>query len=390
MSQSDREFDLIIFGASGFTGRLVAEYLAQHREPTGELKWAMAGRSRAKLAEVRAEMGIPESIPLVEVDIADQASVEAMVARSSCVVTTVGPYQLYGSGLVAACAAAGTHYVDLCGEPGWMHDMIQAHSAQAAQSGARIVFSCGFDSIPFDLGVYALQQCVTAASGAAASRIRCRVLAMNGEFSGGTAASLGATMAAIATRPDLINILTNPFSLTEPGTGPAQPAGDQPEYIADEDLWLAPFIMAPINTKNVHRSNFLMGHPYGKEFVYDEMMVAGQGDEGQAVASFIATHNPLEGDNVPQPGEGPSKEVREAGNYDLLFIAENASQRYRVTGDMDPGYGSTSKMIAQAGICLIRDCSDLAGGIYTPAPAMGDKLIARLSAHAGMSFSEVS
>lgn len=387
MSQDDREFDLIVFGASGFTGRLVAEYLAQHQEKTGPVNWAMAGRSASKLAQVRAELGLSDDIPIIEANTENDAAIAEMVARTACIVTTVGPYQLYGSSLVKACAEAGTHYVDLCGEPGWMHDMIAAHSDAAQKSGARIVFSCGFDSIPFDLGVFGLQQQVQAARGAASTRIRCRVMAMNGEFSGGTAASLTATMASLGERPELVSILTNPFSLTPSGVGPDQPTGDQPEHVADEDLWLAPFIMAPINTKNIHRSNALLGHAYGADFVYDEMMVAGLGEEGKAVAGFLATHNPLAGDDVPQPGEGPSKEAREAGNFDLLFRAEDAGLSYRVTGDMDPGYGATSKMIAQAGICLIRDCPDLAGGIYTPAPAMGDKLIARLCAHAGMTFS---
>ena len=384
-----REFDVIVFGASGFTGRLVAEYLAQHVEPGQAITWAMAGRNQAKLEQVRAEMGIDDNVPIIVADTGDAASLEALAKRASCILTTVGPYQLYGTTLVAACAKMGTAYVDLSGEPIWMHDMINAYGAQAKQSGARIVFSCGFDSIPFDLGVYALQKEAQGEFGHPLSRVKCRVRSMNGEFSGGTAASLGATMAALSEKPSLFNVLVNPFCLTQSQTGPDQPAGDKVSYDEARDEWLAPFIMAPINTKNIHRSNDLLGHAYGADFVYDEMMVGGNGDAGKAVAEFMASHNPLEGDNVPQPGEGPSKESREAGNYDILFLGEDAhghTLSYVVTGDLDPGYGSTSKMIAQSAICLVRDCADLPGGIYTPAPAMGQKLIDRLTKYAGLTF----
>ena len=384
-----REFDVIVFGASGFTGRLVAEYLALHAEPGAPIKWAMAGRSQTKLEQVRAEMGIDSAVPILVADTNDDASLASLAKRADCILTTVGPYQLYGTSLVAACAETGTAYVDLSGEPVWMHEMINAHGAKAQASGARIVFSCGFDSIPFDLGVYALQQEAQKDFGHALSRVKCRVRAMNGEFSGGTAASLGATMEALTRNPALFEVLVNPFCLTANQAGPAQPSGDKVEYDEKRDEWLAPFIMAPINTKNVHRSNDLLGHAYGEDFVYDEMMVAGKGDEGKAVADFMASHNPLQGDDVPQPGEGPSKESRAAGNYDVLFLGEDSHGHelsYIVTGDMDPGYGSTSKMIAQAAICLVRDCRELPGGIYTPAPAMGEKLINRLTKYAGMTF----
>jgi short subunit dehydrogenase-like uncharacterized protein len=384
-----KDFDIIVYGASGFTGRLVAEYLASHQEAGEPIRWAMAGRSLEKLAEVRAEMGVPSDVPLVQVDSNDADTVKNLVQSTKCVLTTVGPYQLYGSTIVEACAEHGTDYVDLCGEPGWMHEMIGKYEATAKASGARIVFSCGFDSIPFDLGVYALQNEAKERFGSSASRVKCRVRAMNGEFSGGTAASLNATMAALGTNPALVEVLVNPFSLANGFQGPEQPAGDQPIYDQDRDTWLAPFIMAAINTKNIHRSNALLGHAYGQDFVYDEMMVAGSGAEGEAAAKFIAGHNPLTGDGVPQPGEGPDKASREAGNYDVLFIGELADGQvldYSVSGDMDPGYGSTSKMIAQSAICLVRDCTDLQGGIYTPAPAMGAKLIGRLQAHAGLTF----
>jgi short subunit dehydrogenase-like uncharacterized protein len=212
---------------------------------------------------------------------------------------------------------------------------------------------------------------------------------MNGEFSGGTAASLGATMAAIGRDKSLIQVMVDPFSLAEGFRGPDQPADNKPYEDEVVGQWVAPFIMAAINTKNVHRSNALMGHPYGEDFQYDEMMLTGAGDQGKAVADMVASSNPLAGDDVPKPGEGPSKEAREAGNYDILFIgtaADGQEVRAAVTGDMDPGYGSTSKMLAESAVCLIEDCPELPGGIYTPAPAMGQKLIDRLVAHAGLDF----
>lgn len=391
MTKADREFDIIVYGASGFTGRLVAEYMQQQYGRS--VNWAMAGRSAEKLAQVRDEMGIDAATPLVTANADSADDMAAMVARTKVIITTVGPYQLYGDALLAACAAAGTDYVDLSGEPGWMHGTIGAHHDAAKASGARIVHSCGFDSIPFDLGVYFLQQAAQEKFGRPCRKVHGRVRAMNGEFSGGTAASLGATMAAVSKNPDLLGILINPFSLatTDKGAfqGPEQPADNRPYEDAATGQWVAPFIMAAINTKNIHRSNALLGHAYGEDFLYDEMMVTGTGDEGKAMAEFVATNNPLEGDDVPQPGEGPDKASREAGNYDVLFIGLTANgERIEasVGGDMDPGYGSTSKMLAESAMCLLEDSDGLAGGLYTPAPAMGDKLIKRLCDNAGLYF----
>lgn len=384
---SEKSFDIIVYGASGFTGRLVAEYM--HQQYGRSVNWAMAGRSEDKLKAVRAEMGISDDTPLLVADADDAASLKAMVEATKVLITTVGPYQLYGSPLVAACAAAGTDYVDLSGEPGWMHEMIGAHDAAAKASGARIVHSCGFDSIPFDLGVYFLQQAAKERFGQPCNQVRGRVRAMNGEFSGGTAASLGATMAALAKNPELLAVLANPFSLADGFQGPEQPADNVPYEDEATGMWVAPFIMAAINTKNVHRSNALLGHAYGEDFIYDEMMITGAGDEGKAMAEFVANTNPLAGDDVPQPGEGPDKASREAGHYDNLFIGTTADgQRIEAAsgGDMDPGYGSTSKMLAESAMCLLTDCDGLGGGIYTPAPAMGEKLIKRLEANAGMYF----
>lgn len=383
-----KSFDLVVHGATGFTGRLVVEYLLQ-RYPAGSgLRWAMGGRSADKLLAVRDELGAPADTPLVVTDVANPASLQALMDQTRLVLTTVGPYQLYGNELVAACAAAGVDYVDLCGEPAWMRQMIDAHQAAAQASGARIVFSCGFDSIPFDLGVFMLQNEMRQRFGHAASRVRGRVRKMKGTFSGGTAASLKATVAAAAD-PAVMALLRNPFSLTPGFEGPAQPPGHKPMLDDALGLWVAPFVMAAINTRNVHRSNFLMGHPYGADFVYDEMLITGAGEKGEAFAHAVAADKSLGSDDGPKPGEGPSRAEREAGHYDVLFLGTDTQGnqlRVGVTGDRDPGYGSTSKMIAEAAVCLLNDVPSLTGGLWTPAAALGQPLIERLQANAGLTF----
>lgn len=378
-----RDFDIIVYGATGFTGRLVAEYLVAEGAP----RWAMAGRNLAKLQEVRDAIGASADLPLLLAASDDPAALRSLAERTQVVLTTVGPYQLYGSDLVAACAASGTAYVDLCGEPAWMRHMIDAHHAEAQRTGARIVFSCGFDSIPFDLGVLTLQECARAKYGRPAPRVKGRVRTMKGSFSGGTAASFRATLAAAARDPSIVGLLTNPFALTPGFSGPHQPVGLLPEFDATLNTWVAPFIMAAINTKNVHRTNFLRGHPYGTDFVYDEMMVAGLGEMGKAAAEAIAKLNPLAGDKGPKPGEGPSKEERDSGHYDLLFVGlmpDGARFDAVVTGDRDPGYGSTSKMIAETARCLVEAEGD--GGIWTPGALLGTTLRDRLQDKAGLSF----
>lgn len=383
-----REMGIVVYGATGYTGRLVAEYMNRQYGVGGDVSWAMAGRSPDKLKQVRDEMGIPDRVPLVVADASDPASLKSMVERCQVVITTVGPYQLYGNELIAACAAAGTDYVDLCGEPAWMHEKIAEHETAAKASGARIVFSCGFDSIPFDLGVFFLQQTAEKKSGHPVTRVRGRVRSMKGTWSGGTLASFRASMAAIAEKPELLAVLKNPFALTPGFTGPKQPSGAKPEFDAAVDSWVAPFVMASINTKNIHRSNMLLGHKYGENFLYDEMIMTGPGEQGEAIANKIANDKSMASDPT-KPGEGPSKEEREAGSYDLLFVGETHDGntiRVSVQGDMDPGYGSTSKMIAESAVCLLKNPGAASGGIWTPAAAMGAKLIDRLQANAGLTF----
>jgi len=384
---SDKSFDVVIYGATGFTGKLVVEYMQEKYGNDESVSWAIAGRSKEKLIAVSEDLKLGPNVPHLLVDSNDTDSIVSMVQQAKCVLTTVGPYQLYGANILQQCVIHGVDYVDLCGEPGWMHEMINEYSDQAKETGARIVFSCGFDSIPFDLGVYFLQKEVIERHGQPASNVRGRVRAMNGEFSGGTAASLGATMASLKEKPELFEILVNPFALSNGFTGPEQAQDSKPIYDDKLETWVAPFFMAPINTKNVHRSNALMDHLYGKDFCYNEMWIQGPGEEGKAAAEFVGSMNPLA--DAPAPGEGPSKESRENGNYDVLFCADlsdGSSLHASVSGDMDPGYGSTSKMIAESALCLVDDCSELSGGIYTPAPAMGEKLIVRLQASAGLTF----
>ena len=384
--KSERKYDIVVYGATGYTGRLVAEYLTSHYGQSGP-KWAMAGRSAAKLAAVRDLIGAPADTPLIEANSDDAASMQALAESARVVLTTVGPYQLYGEPLLAACVAAGTGYADLCGEPVWMRQMIDKYHAAAQASGARIAFSSGFDSIPFDLGVLMLQQAATAKFGSPVPRVKGRVRAMQGKFSGGTAASLTATVTALGQDRSLIKYMVSPFGLTPGFEGPAQPAGDQPEFDPDLVSWAAPFIMAVINTKNVHRTNLLLGHPYGADFVYDEMMLTGPGDQGEAIAKHIAVTPMIGTPDDPKPGEGPTKEERDNGHYDVLFVGEypdGRSIRFGVKGRYDPGYGSTSRMIAETGIALL-DCP-AGGGVSTPGALLGEALVKRLQDHAEITF----
>lgn len=387
---SSAKFDIVVYGATGFTGQLVAEYLTRQYKTDNSLKWAMAGRSLGKLKSVRDAVGAPGNTPLIVADASDAASLKAMAEQTMSVITTVGPYQLYGEELLAACVATGTDYFDLCGEPIWMRQMIDKYEAAAKESGARIVFSCGFDSVPFELGTFFVQEEAKRVFGAAAARVKGRVRDMRGTLSGGTAASAKATFDAVAKDISLVAILNDPFALTPGFTGPKQPRGNKPLIEEDLNSWAAPFMMALINTRNVHRSNMLMGFPYGQDFVYDEMVLTGPGEKGEANAKRVMAANAEKtGPGAPKPGEGPSKEERENGLFNLLYVAtapDGRMVRAGVTGDRDPGYGSTSKMISECAICMLRDTTDVAAGFWTPGAAMQHKLIKRLRDNAGLTF----
>ncbi|MDH4182577.1 MAG: saccharopine dehydrogenase NADP-binding domain-containing protein, partial [Betaproteobacteria bacterium] len=357
------------------------------------------------LAQVRDQVGAPSSLPLIRADASDTAALAALAAQARVVISTVGPYQLHGEPLVRACAAGGTDYVDLCGEPAWMAKMIRAQDAPARASGARIVFSCGFDSIPFDLGVLFLQEEARRRFGAPLARVRGRVRAMKGSFSGGTVASALATAAAVRRDPEAARAMADPFALTPGFRGPRQPWSGTAEYDEAAKSWTAPFMMATINTKNVHRTNALLGHPWGEDFVYDERVATGDGERGASRARKLARVDRLLGTllgfgptrvllrrfALPKPGEGPDRETRERGRYAIEFIGDTAQGkrlRATVTGDRDPGYGSTSKIIAEAALCLTRDVDrrTTRGGVWTPGAAMGMTLVRRLQERAGVAF----
>lgn len=379
--KAKNELDVVVYGASGYTGRLVCEYLADRYPDPGQLRWGMAGRSADKLAQVRDEIGASKDTPIIFADAADPQSLEAMIGRAKAIISTVGPYQIYGSELVAACAQAGVDYLDLCGEPNWMRQMIDAHESQAKASGARILFSCGYDSTPFELGVYFCQEAAKAQFGAPARQVKGRVRGSRGWLSGGTAASGAAMGEAMQKDPRQMEVMLSPFGLTPGFEGPQQPtgmvAGDDPDVGP-----VSPFMMAVINTKNVHRSNYLMGHAYGADFLYDEMTM---GASGPSLALTDLGKLPGGG---PKPGEGPTKEQRDAGYFDLLFIGtsdDGRKVRVSVKGDKDPGYGSTSKMLAETAICLVNS-TETPGGIWTPGAALQGKLISRLQENAGVTF----
>lgn len=399
--------DLVLFGATGFTGRLVAEVL--HRT-AGPLRWALAGRDLTRLAAVRDALdpGVDtdsDPPPLIEADATDPDALAVLARRARLVISTVGPYQRHGTALVEACAEAGTDYVDLCGEPLWMADMIARLQPRAAASGARIVFSCGFDSIPFDLGVLFLQQALLARHGAPAREVRARVRVMKGGFSGGTAASLLQTLERIGREPALARVMADPFALTPGFRGPMQPEGDSAALDDWTGAWTGPFVMATINTKNVHRSHALRGHPWGTGFRYSERMQTGPGPDGERRARRLAQQaawqqrllslGPVRSLAqrlvLPAPGEGPDAEARAAGRYEIGFSGETrGGQRLsvRVAGEGDPGYASTSRMIVEAARTLLLDVPQAAtpGGVWTPAAAMGLALVRRLQARAGLSF----
>ncbi|QIZ76103.1 saccharopine dehydrogenase family protein [Ferrimonas lipolytica] len=386
----DKQIDVVIYGATGFTGQLVAEYL-QRAYHGSELRWAMAGRNLDKLTSVKRELAIDDAVPLIVADSTDTDSLAAMVAQAKVVIAAAGPYQLYGEPLVAACVAAGTDYVDLCGEPSWMRQMIDTYRSHAQESGARIVHSCGFDSVPSDLGVFQLQQLAKNEFGKPFTRVKGRVEAMQGGPSGGTVASFMVSAGAAKKDPAIGALMVNPFALTPGFEGPKQPSGMKPVFDEELNSWASSFVMAVINTKNVHRSNAMMGHPYGTDFQYDEMIATGPGDKGEQVAIALSKGDGLVGKGTPPaPGEGPSKQEQQDGFFTLAFHGNSDSGQatVRVSGDKDPGYGCTSMMIAESALCLLEQGGKLGGGFFTPASAMGAALLNRLSAKKVLTFKQ--
>jgi len=399
-----REFDIIIWGASGFTGRLVALYLFDKYGTTGDLKWAMGGRNLTKLEKVREEVA-DKNVPLVIANSNDKVSLLNMVKRTKVICTTVGPYAKYGSNLVEACIKSQIHYCDLAGEVQWMNKMINRHHEAAKVNGSKIVHACGFDSIPSDMGVYFIQKESKAKRGSIAQKIKMRVAAISGGISGGTYASLSQVLEEAQKDKMVYKILTNPYALNPIDKQVGKDKSDLRSVIFDEasQSWIGPFIMASINTKVVRRSNALSSYAYGESFRYDEATIFGKGFLGRVKGILCSIPIGLimyakqgsllkKGLDIlfPIPGEGPTKQKMENGFYNLRFyitLADGENAFAKVTGDMDPGYGSSSKMLAESAVCLAKDKLSNTSGILTPSLAMGDSLLKRLEKNAGLTFS---
>lgn len=397
----NKQFDFVLFGATSFVGKILCEYMI-NTYSDGSVNWAIAGRSASKIATLKSELGEKaQAIPEIIADSNNEQSLLAMCEQAKVIVSTVGPYALYGEALVKVCAESGTDYCDLTGEAQWIAAMIRKYQTVAAASGARIVNSCGFDSIPSDLGVLHIQESSQAAHGEDCYRIKMRVKAANGGFSGGTVASLINVVKEAKGNPGLRRELANPYALCSDGHPffVRQAANNSPKFDSDFKRWIAPFVMAAINTRIVHRSNDLLEARYGKNFQYDEAMLMKSKRIAKTTglvmglfmlgASMKPTRALMERFLLPKPGEGPSKKEQEAGFFNLQFFGETASGhqiRTKVTGDKDPGYGSTAKMLAETAIFFAQSNLTQSGGFWTPASIFGMPLVERLKEKAGLTF----
>lgn len=402
MSESTPHFDIIIYGATSFVGQIMLEYLAEYttKQDAEPIKWAIAGRSEQKLLAVKAQNNLPH-IEHIIADANDEAALTNMCAQTKVVISTVGPYALYGETLIKVCAESGTDYCDLTGEPQWIKAMLDKYEMSAKASGARIINSAGFDSIPSDLGVYALQQHAIETTGKPAFQIKMRVRKIKGGASGGTIASMLNVVEEASNNPALRKLLVNPYVLC-PKDHPfkqRQTNHKKAQFEEDTQMWIMPFIMAAINERIVHRTNSLLGNRYGEYFSYDEAMSAKKGLQAWGVtlglgafmvgASIKPIRNLLAKHVLPKPGEGPSKQEQLSGMFDMRFYAtlDNGEKaEVQVKGDRDPGYGSTAKMLTQAALCIANDIPDVQGGFWTPAAALNDALTARLAQHAGVTI----
>jgi short subunit dehydrogenase-like uncharacterized protein len=398
-----REHDVVVYGATSFVGQILCRYLVRRHGTDGGLRWAIAGRSASKLDEVAASTGA--DVPRFVADASDRAALDELAASTKVVASTVGPYALYGSELVAAVVEAGGDYCDLTGEVQWMRRMIDAHQSRAEATGARIVHTCGFDSIPSDLGTWFTQQRAIEQFGEPCVEVRMSVKGARGGVSGGTAASGMAMFEEMAADPELRKVVADPYVLApvDLRQGPKQPGMGRPTRDDRFESWVAPFVMAPTNSAVVLRSHALLGQPWGRDFTYGETMMTGDGVVGgvaawgmtaglaafTGAASFGPTRKLL-GKVIPKPGAGPSEAKQQAGWFDLRFVGRTADGREirtKVTGDADPGYGSTAKMLGESAVAFLDlDPANVGGGFWTPASAFGDALIERLEAHAGVRF----
>jgi len=400
---AERPYDLILLGATGFTGRLVTEYLLQTYGVQGKLSWAIAGRDEQKLKRLRVRFKA-ENLPYLVADSHDAASLDQLATQARVICTTVGPYAQHGSETVAACVRNGTHYCDLCGEVQWMRRMIDQHHGAAKDKQCKIVHTCGFDSVPSEMGVFYLQQQALGRTNQYCQDIKTGLKSANGGFSGGTLASLLYVLEEAEKDPSIYKILGNPYGLNPQGTQQGPDGPDQREVRFDKDFlsWTCPFVMAAINTRVVRRGHALRGMPYGQQFSYQEMMLAGSGVFGRIrgylfslPAALMMSARPgtlirrLLDWLAPKPGQGPSRKTREEGYwvYDVIGkLPDGRRLKARIKGDRDPGYGSTSKMLAESAVCLALDDLPDHYGVLTPATAMGEPLLHRLRDRAGLSF----
>ncbi len=413
-----RAYTIVLYGATSFVGQITAHYLAQFLaeqkkdNSSKSVTWAIAGRDEDKLKKLQDEIASKQDEDADKVDIIiansdDDASLDAMTQQTQVIISTVGPYLKYGEPLIKSCAQNGTDYVDLTGEAIFIKDMLDKYQDTAKQSGARIVNSCGFDSIPSDLGVYFTQQQALDKFNQACETIHMRVKAAKGGLSGGTIASMATIFEEVGEDKSRRKQVANPYLLNDDSDAPTlrQKNVGKPEYDDKHKRWLAPFVMASINTRIVHRSNQLLSYEYGREFKYDEAMWMQDGTKGKLMSyglsvgllgfasamMFKPSRELLSKHVLPKSGSGPSKSEQENGFFDIRFFGTTTKQdtiSTKVTGDRDPGYGSTSRMLTQSALCLAQDISqdEVAGGFWTPASAMGDKLMQRLEDHAGLSF----
>lgn len=404
-SASHQQYDFILFGATSFVGKIMAEYLAENYH-SEQLNWALAGRSQQKLQQLKNELGsAAANLAIVVADSANPDSLQAMCNSTQLIVSTVGPYALYGEPLVKACAETGTDYCDLTGETQWIARMLAKYQHTAEQSGARLVNCCGFDSIPSDLGVLFMQEQAKQQFDEYCFRVKMRVKAVSGGFSGGTAASLLNVVKEASNNPSLRRELGDPYILCPDGHPffAHQSSNNTAKKDLDFKRWIAPFVMAAINTRIVHRSNALLDNRYGNTFLYDEAMlmknkwVAKTTALGLGLfmvgAAFSGTRTLMEKLVLPGPGEGPSKDEQQNGFFNLHFFGETASGKRikaKVTGDRDPGYGSTAKMLAETAIFFTQmprgDKTQVKGGFWTPASLFGLPLTERLQEKAGLTF----
>lgn len=379
-----REFDIIIFGATGYTGKLISEYLVNGYG--AEKKMAIAGRNESKLNAVKETLEY--SVPVLVGESSDLEAMRSIAGRANLVVSCTGPFILYGSNMVQACAELGTDYVDVTGEVYWSSLMMAEHEETAKKSGARIISCCGFDSVPSDLGVYLLQKRAKEQRGKPFDRIKMRVNSLKGGPLGGSQATMMEHAKRAKTHPEMTVFAMNPFALCPDFDGVPQPSGLKPAFEEDLDSWAAPFLMSFINTKIVHRTNLLLGLPYGDSFVYDEMHSTGPGEEGKAkIEHAINTSNGFNPDGITDEiigaGVGPDKAAQEAGYYSISYYGiedGKIAAQIDISDNRDPGGGSTCKLVGESAMCLLQDGIAVGGGFWTPASAMGEQLAKRLLA----------